>query len=158
MKRLNPNPKKLKSHKLQALNGFTIVELLVVVAIIGMIASMIFVSFESTRAKSRDARREEDMKQVQNALGLYFVNNRQFPECSELVINGSTDCVSDALIAVGAISGLPTDPVQGSSGVCDGENSYVYCYSSDLFTYTLKYRLETDSIPNKSSGWQSVTQ
>lgn len=147
-----------KSKNLKIAEGFTIVELLIVTAIIALIASLVFVSFESTKAKSRDARREEDIKQIQNALDLYFVTHREFPECIEAVINGSTDCLSQALINEGAIAGLPIDPLGGSAGVCDGASSYVYCYQSDKFIYTLKYRLETNTIANKSAGWQSVSQ
>src|SRR3989338_886658 len=51
--------------------GFTLVELLVVVAIIGLLAGIAVVSVNSVRVKARDARRLADAKQLQNALELY---------------------------------------------------------------------------------------
>lgn len=51
--------------------GFTLVELLVVVAIIGLLAGIATVSVNSTRVRARDARRIADVKQMQNALELY---------------------------------------------------------------------------------------
>ncbi len=51
--------------------GFTLVELLVVVAIIGLLAGIAIVSVNSVRIKARDARRIADIKQIQNALELY---------------------------------------------------------------------------------------
>ena len=139
--------------------GFTLIELLVVVAVIAMIISFIFVSAQTAKAKNRDARREEDMKQIQNALSLYETNARRFPLCTtEVVIEGATDCLSQVLVASGAISGVPTDPLGKSQGTCGGASSFVYCYqSADGFSYTLRYALETNTIPGKSAGWQSFS-
>ncbi|MDP3784952.1 MAG: type II secretion system protein [bacterium] len=138
--------------------GFTLIELLVVIAVIAMIISFIFVSAQTAKAKNRDARREEDMKQIQNALTLHETNARRFPLCNtEVVIEGTTDCLSQVLVASGAILGVPTDPLGKSQGICGQVSSFVYCYqSTDGFSYTLRYALETNSIPGKSAGWQSV--
>ncbi|MFC1652075.1 type II secretion system protein [Patescibacteria group bacterium] len=52
-------------------NAFTMIELLVVVAIIGILIAAIVIAFVSARQKSRDARRKTDMKNIQIALQLY---------------------------------------------------------------------------------------
>lgn len=51
--------------------GFTLVELLVAVGIIGVLASVSIVSINSVRLKARDAKRVADVKMVQNALEIY---------------------------------------------------------------------------------------
>ncbi len=51
--------------------GFTLIELLVVIAIIGILSSVVLASLNTARLKSRDARRESDLKQLQNAEELY---------------------------------------------------------------------------------------
>ncbi|MEK7082655.1 MAG: type II secretion system protein, partial [Patescibacteria group bacterium] len=59
--------------------GFTLIELLVVIAIIGVLASVVLASVNTARAKSRDARRIADLKQIQLALELYYDTNNQYP-------------------------------------------------------------------------------
>ena len=59
--------------------GFTLIELLVVIAIIGMLSSIVLASLNGARAKSRDARRIADMKQIDIALELYYDTNRTYP-------------------------------------------------------------------------------
>lgn len=59
--------------------GFTIVELLVVVAIIGLLSAVILASVNASRQKARDARRREDLKQLQAAIELYYSDNGHYP-------------------------------------------------------------------------------
>lgn len=52
--------------------GFTLIEILVVVALLGLIASIILVSISNSRMKARDARRKSDLQQLVKALALYI--------------------------------------------------------------------------------------
>ena len=140
------------------LGGFTIVELLVVIALAAVIFSIFFVMVKGARAKSRDTLREQNIKQIQNGLALYATSKGTYPICgSEIIINGQTDCLSTALLSEEAMKGkTPIDP--RNVGVsCGDATSYLYCYvSADGSNYTLRYNLETDSITGKSAGWQRV--
>lgn len=137
-------------------NGFTLIELLVVIAIAAFLLSMVVVSFREAKFRGRDARREEDIKQIQNVLNIYHINRRQFPTCLLTVINGTSDCVSQAILGDGVANALATDPLHGGTGTCLAGGSYVYCYESGGSDYILRYNLETDTIPGKSAGWQEV--
>ncbi|MBI5742815.1 MAG: prepilin-type N-terminal cleavage/methylation domain-containing protein [Candidatus Niyogibacteria bacterium] len=140
--------------------GFTILEMLVVIAVIGMLASAIVVLTGQVRAKSRDARREQDVKQIANALDLYVTSTRAFPTCStEVVIGSSADvCLAPVLVNMGAINALPSDPLGQTTGTCNTAGNYVYCYqSADGRSYMIHYLLETNSIPGKSAGIQTLT-
>ena len=55
--------------------GFTLLELLVVIGIIGVLVSLATVAYTSAQRKSRDSRRQADMKAVQSALEVYYSEN-----------------------------------------------------------------------------------
>lgn len=52
-------------------NGFTLIEVLVVIGIIGVLASIILVALNGGKVKARDARREADLKNIQQAIDLF---------------------------------------------------------------------------------------
>ncbi len=64
---------------LSSRRGFTIVELLVVVAIIAILSAVAIASLVSSRAKGRDARRMADLNEVKNALDLYYDSYLTYP-------------------------------------------------------------------------------
>jgi len=70
-----------------SLTGFTLIELLVVISIIGLLASTVFASVNSARAKARDARRLADVKQIGLALELYYDATGSYPD--ETIADGS---------------------------------------------------------------------
>jgi prepilin-type N-terminal cleavage/methylation domain-containing protein len=58
------------SHRLKG--GFTLIELMIVIAIIGVLSGLITTSINNARAKGRDARRKHDLIQIRTALNLYY--------------------------------------------------------------------------------------
>ncbi len=144
--------------------GFTIIELLVVVAIIGILASVVVAMFSQPKADSRDARRESDMKQIQNALALYISTNGTYPDCqSPTVIDGSSDCLSAKLLDARAMPQVPMDP-QGR-GACPAippvADGFGYCYISNPTgsDYAIYYHREDASGGaglSVGSGWYRI--
>jgi prepilin-type N-terminal cleavage/methylation domain-containing protein len=59
--------------------AYTLIEMLMVVAIIGVLASSILIGLGSTRAKARDSRRITDLKSTQTALELYYSKYNSYP-------------------------------------------------------------------------------
>lgn len=57
------------------INGFTLVELLIVIALIGVLTVIGFTSYENTQRVARDSRRVSDLKTIQNALEAYNSDN-----------------------------------------------------------------------------------
>ncbi len=77
-------------------SGFTLIELMVIIAIIGILAGVILTSLASARNKAKDARIKADVKSTRTLLELGF-NGTQYPDLwapsSGSVVNGS---VSDS--------------------------------------------------------------
>jgi len=59
--------------------GFTLIEMLIVIAIIGILSALILVGLSQFRMRGRDARRIADVKQVQNGLEIYYTRNLAYP-------------------------------------------------------------------------------
>lgn len=59
--------------------AFTLIELMVVVAIIAVLTTIALAQFSTTKAKSRDAKRISDLAQIQLAIQLYFDRCGQYP-------------------------------------------------------------------------------
>jgi general secretion pathway protein G len=91
--------------------GFTLVELMVVVAIIALLASIIIPNYVHSRAQAAVAQSEANMKQIATALELFHTDFLEYPA-------GSGATVGPALFA---------PPAGGSAGgtVAGGGNNYM---------------------------------
>jgi prepilin-type N-terminal cleavage/methylation domain-containing protein len=92
--------------------GFTLVELMVTVAIVGILMAIVTSNFTTSRSRSRDAKRVSDINQIQLALELYFDRCDEYPATLSLTAkNGS--CPTG--IELGSfISKIPTAQSPGS--------------------------------------------
>jgi len=59
--------------------GFTLVELLVVMSILGVLISLVAGNFRSSQIKGRDAQRKSDLKQISTALELFYADYNYYP-------------------------------------------------------------------------------
>lgn len=59
--------------------GFTLIELLIVIAIIGILATIIIVSFTNAQAKARDNKRKADIQAISSAVEMFYVDNKVYP-------------------------------------------------------------------------------
>lgn len=59
--------------------GFTIVELLIVIVVIGILAAITIVAYNGIQARARDAQRLSDIQSVAKALQLYYADNGSYP-------------------------------------------------------------------------------
>ena len=124
--------------------GFTLVELLVVIAIIALLSTLSVVALNSARAKARDARRLSDIKQIRTALEMYFDSNMAYPDptASTTLGTGTMACLTSIGWTTTAgctgtifMQKVPTDPIPGTY-------SYIYNVGGSGATYTIAYNLE----------------
>lgn len=152
--------------------GFTLVEMLVVISIVGLLATFAMVSLNIARIKARDAMRKGEMAQLRTALSLYMDQNGQYPPCDassynrnwqeadgepimgSSLVNGS-DCYSinltDALSSGSRpfMERIPVDPLNRdnvTSANPGGSDTFIYRYISTGKEYAIIYFLEEDSI------------
>lgn len=96
--------------------GFTILELIIVIAIIGILAVLLIASLSEVRKKGRDARRDRDVHEIRTALNLYFAANGHYPTNGQpdpaMQIGTANDYLTDALEDGGHMTDVPTDPLQ----------------------------------------------
>lgn len=59
--------------------GFSLIELLVVIGIIGMMASLILVGVSKARSQAKNARIAQDINRLNTAMELYYSKNGQYP-------------------------------------------------------------------------------
>ncbi len=89
--------------------GFTLVEVVVVIAIMGVLYGIIYSSFDVSRANSRDQQRVSDISAIQLALEQYFNKNGVYPS----TLNTLT--VKSDLIPNAYIPQIPTPPSIGET-------------------------------------------
>lgn len=119
--------------------GFTLVELLVVMSIIGILMGALLVAYQGTRATARDGKRKADLEQIRTALQMYHTDCGKYPDNSGaygLPFGGAlTSTCPGSLVTY--MSQLPNDPVPS--------NTYRYNKQSD-YAYTLCALLEGGEV------------
>lgn len=60
-------------------SAFTLIELLVAIAIIGILATLLFANFSSIRERGRDVRRKSDLEELKKSLRLYYNDYQKHP-------------------------------------------------------------------------------
>lgn len=100
-------------------SGFTIVELLIVIVVIGILASITIVAFNGIQGRARDTQRVQDMNSIVKALEVYKIQNGSYPVAIgtpnasgwEVSTNGTTATnFLNALVTSGTTSSIPVDP------------------------------------------------
>lgn len=144
--------KKDMSHDQTEERGFTLVELIGVIAVIGVLTLITAFTLQTSRQKFRDAKRIADVKQVQTALEFYYADQSSYPAAPQsafgtgapisLCSNGgfkATCAPTDTVYIVR----MPEDP---------GSNTYVYTQAAGGTGYAISFSLESGVGPLKKGA------
>ena len=124
-------------NNIQPLSGFTLIELIIGMAIIAIISGALWGNFFSSLSKGRDSRRKQDLESVAKALEIYYNDKKAYP--TALPAFGETFVNSDNS-AVIYMPKLPQDPAYPAS-------SYCYPTIADGSSYKIYAKLENRSDP-----------
>ena len=111
--------------------GFTLIELVVVMAIVSVLTGLATFNFQQARQRARDVQRKNDLKQLANALEVY--KNDQNPQAYPAAL---TD-----LIPRGFIKAIPQDPRYKSDN--SAWVDYVYTRDPSVSGNNLDYEITT---------------
>lgn len=118
--------------------GFTIIELLVVIVIIGILVALALPQLFAAQARGRDTERKNDLKNIKTQLETYFNDNGSYPEG-----DGSNIATQYAAWPQTTRDALKLEPADLTSP----RDNDSYLYDSDTNTYTI-----TATLENKSDG------
>lgn len=134
---------------------FTLIEILIVVAIIGLIGTLSAVAVSSARANARDAVRLSNVRQMQSAFEDYFVVRNSYPVVEKitalgydsagcLTTNGfkpSCDATSEGVLARVVPAALGTG-LNGFSACGNAANAFCYLAINQGNSYVIQFELE----------------
>jgi general secretion pathway protein G len=132
----------MKNKKISIASGFTLVELLVSVSIIGILSAFLIVNLNGFRARARDTERKKDMLEIQNALELYRADAGTYPTTA-----GFPNCGSSLTVGTNVyMKKILCDPLPGPAW---GAN---YLYASSGSNYTITACLENANDAQKDAA------
>lgn len=143
--------------------GFTLIELLVVISIIGILATLVVANLNEARARARDVRKKQGMRELKTALQLYYNDYKKLPaKCGTNTIagcgaSGTTCC---------PVAGCPEFAAGGTG--CEvtymnkfpeglGSNTIAYYSSVSTDIYCIKTSLENASDPDIATSKAACT-
>jgi type II secretion system protein G len=145
---------------LKKTSGFTFIEIIIVITIIGMLAAFIVGNYVTAKQRGRDSKRKADLNLIQSALEQYKADNEFYPCFSSSISECSSDSstASTAIEGIGLIStinsansndlpskylnSIPSDPLYGNS--CSSvAKGYLYWHGLGRQQYVLFANLES---------------
>lgn len=158
----------LRMPRIRETKGFTLVELLVVMAIISILAVIAMANFQTSQIKARDAERKANMRQISNALEAYTSDHGFYPNAEDAnggkikaCADGGGVCKASSASTACEWSGtlsrelcdenntvymteIPSDPT-GKDDFADPDAQPHFCYWSDGVSYKIYTKLENDN-------------
>lgn len=123
-------------YNFKLISGFTLVELLIAVSIIGILVAIGTVSYSTVNKQSRDTKRKSDMEQIRSALEMYRADNGYYPSAGCAAASCGFYNASVLPLTPTYLPAIPTNPkgreYRYQPSQRSGGNYYAYCLSALL--------------------------
>jgi prepilin-type N-terminal cleavage/methylation domain-containing protein len=125
--------------------GFTLIEILLVVAIIAIMTALVMANLNDARKKARDTARKADLGNIAKALESYKILNGDYPTTAGWVYGKSCQWISG--LSSYFPNCMPVDPLNtgstpwGSPGANNGGYVYAYFYRPSIYPNAKSYDL-----------------
>lgn len=133
-------------------SGFTLIEIIVVIAVIAVLSSMAIYGLNTAQSAARDASRMQIMKGVQNAMQLYYADNGVYPPSNS---GGANCCFCGSLLDLyngGYLSKSPVDP-QSKAPLCPNLASGINDTNIGISTTGSNYSFGPTPAPTGAAYW-----
>ncbi len=127
--------------------GFTLLEFLLVAAVIAFLSYLGAVSVSAQRKKANDAKRRADIHELQVALEGYYVDHRKYPD--QLIFNGQPLISADGQTIY--LRAVPKDPT--------GDDPHLYVYNATPAGQAASYDIcayKLEAVPENPIGDESL--
>lgn len=144
--------------------GFTIAELLIVIAIIGILTSVIMASLNTSKARSEDTARISELNQIDKALALYFADHNAYPVASMAYLTPREEVEDSVFVSTAFAGAVPIDGDDGTLTAIEtalyprylptlprAKGGKKYYYEGDGTRYCLGVELSAVSTPTNSN-------
>lgn len=135
---------------LRGQRGFTLVELMVVIAILGILAAIAIPRFSGATDRADAAKVEADMSTLASALEVYRANHGSYPAGLNLK-TGATKS-DNALLQDGLIASVPLPPHATDTKHNGWSGNYTYHHDNANETYNLTVNVPTNVGQYISAG------
>lgn len=93
--------------RIRSRQGFTLLELIVVITIIGLLGTLVVVNTTGITRKARVTKIENDLRAILDAAEMMYTSSGQYPETLDEMVNPKDD---EGMAVVGGLRELPLDP------------------------------------------------
>jgi prepilin-type N-terminal cleavage/methylation domain-containing protein len=137
--------------------GFTLVEILIVVAIIGILASVALIGLGPVQKRGRDSRRISDLRETQSAIELYYSKCGYYPgavanpNCSSSWSSvsgwaGLTATITGSNLGISRVPADPSANKQYDYGSLDGTSYVIGATLEDVNNSVLRDDIDGGSV------------
>jgi len=120
--------------------AFTLIELLIVIAIIGILAGIVLVSLTGALKKGKDSRIQADLQQVRNVAGMMLSDKGNYDD----LCNTSTNQLNTSGDYGTQLNTIQSDITAQGSGIHCYASSTEYCVSAALVSNNNYYCIDSN--------------